>query len=116
MGLSTVMELRQYFDDMEKKEQTVSKQAYLQQRQKLNPEVFNILNRNYLRRYYSGEEGRMWRGYLVTAIDGSIGEIPNSKENRQNYGESESKNGKEVVARVNISALQIMSALFLMTK
>jgi parvulin-like peptidyl-prolyl isomerase len=39
-----------------RKEQTASKQAYLQQRQKLNPEVFTILNRNYLRRFYSGME------------------------------------------------------------
>jgi hypothetical protein len=104
-GLSTTMEIGQYFEKMERKEQTVSKQAYLQQRQKLNPEVFTILNRNYLRRFYSGGEGCMWRGYLVMATDGSSGEIPNSKENRHSYGESESKNGKEVVARANISAL-----------
>jgi hypothetical protein len=42
MGLSTVMELRQYFN----------------------------------------EEGRRRRGYLVMAIDGSSGEIPNSKKNQ----------------------------------
>jgi hypothetical protein len=90
---------------VEKKEQTVSKQAYLQQRQKLNPAVFTILNRNYLRRFYSGEEARLWRGYLLMAVDGACGEIPNSKENRQNYGESTSKHGKEVAARATISAL-----------
>ena len=40
-GLSAVMEVRHYFGAAEKEEQTVSKQDYLQQRQKLNPEVFN---------------------------------------------------------------------------
>ena len=104
-GLSTTMEVRHYFDEVKRKEQTVSKQAYLQQRQKLNPEVFNILNRNCLRRFYAGGEARLWRGYLVMATDGSSAEIPNSRENRQSYGESESRNGKDAVARANISAL-----------
>ena len=48
-GLSTAMELRHYFQEMEKAEQTVSKQDYLRRRQKLNPEVFTILNQNYLK-------------------------------------------------------------------
>jgi hypothetical protein len=52
-------------------EQTVSKRDYLKQRQKLNPEVFKILNRNYLKRFYGGREAKEWQGYLVTAVDGS---------------------------------------------
>jgi hypothetical protein len=43
-GLSTVMELRDYFEAVNKVEQAVSKQDYLKQRQKLNPEVFKLLN------------------------------------------------------------------------
>jgi hypothetical protein len=39
-GLNTTMEIRHYFQSMEKVERTVSKQDYLRQRQKLNPEVF----------------------------------------------------------------------------
>jgi histidinol dehydrogenase len=70
-GLSAVMEVRHYFQAVEKAEQTVSKQDYLRQRQKLNPEVFKILNRNYLRRFYSGREAQDWHGYLVMAVDGS---------------------------------------------
>ena len=103
-GLSTTMELRQYFQAVGKMGQAVSKQDYLRQRQKLNPEVFSILNRNYLKRFYEGPEAHMWRGYLVFAVDGSRAEIPNSEENRQVYGESINKYGK-AVARANISAL-----------
>jgi len=103
-GLSTVMEIRQYFQTAEKMEQTVSKQDYLKQRQQLNPEVFKLLNRNYLRRFYGTQEGKGWRGYLLMAVDGSRAEIPNSEENRQVYGESINKYGKQV-ARANISAL-----------
>jgi hypothetical protein len=103
-GLSTTMEVRHYFQAVEKVEQTVSKQDYLRQRQKLNPEVFKLLNRNYLKRFYSGQEALQWHGYLVMAVDGSRAEIPNSQENRQVYGESINKYGK-AVARANLSAL-----------
>ena len=101
-GLSTTMEVRHYFQAVEKIEQTVSKQDYLRRRQKLNPEVFELLNRNYLKRFYSGQEAVQWNGYLVMAIDGSRAEIPNSEDNRQTYGESINKYGK-AVARTNLS-------------
>jgi len=59
-GLSTIMELRHHFQAINKVEKTVSKQDYLRQRQNLNPEVFKILNRNYLRRFYEGQEAQEW--------------------------------------------------------
>jgi len=103
-GLSTAMEVRHYFQAMEKVEQSVSKQDYLRQRQKLNPQVFTLLSRDYLKQFYGGKQAKGWRGYLVMAVDGSRAEIPNSEENRQIYGESINKYGK-AVARANISAL-----------
>jgi hypothetical protein len=112
-GLSTTMEIRQYFQAVEKMEQTVSKQDYLKQRQKLNPEVFQLLNRNYLKQFYSGEEARLWCGYVVLAVDGSKAEIPNSEENRRVYGESSNANGKQV-ARASISAVHDVFNRFLL--
>ena len=103
-GLSTAMEIRHYFQTAEKMERAVSKQNYFKQRQNLNPEVFRILNRNYLERFYSVQEAKGWRGYLVMAVDGSRAEIPNSEENRKVYGESINQCDKSV-ARANISAL-----------
>jgi len=103
-GLSTVMEIRQYFQAVQKVEQTISKQGYLKQRQNLNPDVFKKLNGSYLERFYGSGEVKEWRGYLVMAVDGSRAEIPNSEENREVYGESINKYGKQV-ARANISTL-----------
>ena len=80
------------------------RQDYLRQRQKLNPEVFKVLNREYLQEYYKTEEAKCWNGYLVLAVDGSRAEIPNSEENRQTYGESENQYGK-AVARANFSGI-----------
>ena len=107
-GLSTAIEIRQYFQAVGKVEETVSKQDYLKQRQKLNPQVFKLLNQNYLNRFYASEEPKGWREYLVMAIDGSRAEIPNSEENRKTYGESINKYGK-AVARANMSALYDVS-------
>jgi len=112
-GLGATMEIRHYFQEMEKMEQAVSKQDYLRQRQKLNPEVFVILNRNYLKRFYDGEEVLLWHGYIVLATDGSRAEIPNSRENREVYGESINKYGK-AVARTNMSAVHDVFNRFLL--
>jgi hypothetical protein len=103
-GLSTAMEVRQYFNAIGKEEKTISKQGYLQQRQKLNPEVFKMLNRNYLKRFYEGGEAVLWNGFVVCAVDGSRAEIPNSAENRETYGASTNRHG-EAVARADVNAL-----------
>ena len=103
-GLTTVMEIMQYFNNAKKMEQMVSKQNYLKQRQKLNPEVFKVLNQEYLKSFYKSQEVKDWQGYLVMAIDGSKVEIPNSEENREVYGESETRYGKGS-ARASLSTL-----------
>jgi hypothetical protein len=103
-GLSTEIEVRQYFQGIGEAERRVSKQDYLRQRQKLNPEVFKVLNRNYLKRFYEGPEPKGWAGYLVFDVDGSRAEIPNSVENREAYGESKNQHGQGV-ARADLSML-----------
>ena len=87
-GLSTAMELRCYFNQKGCDPMAVSKQGYLQQRKKLNPEVFAYLNREYLIDFYASEEPLLWNGFLVFAIDGSKAEVPNSDENHKTFGKS----------------------------
>lgn len=84
-GKTTTMELNNYFKEIEKRENTVSKQAFSKQRQNLNPEVFVELNKDYVRRIYEQAEIKKYKGYLVTAIDGSSIEIPNTKELQEEY-------------------------------
>ena len=111
-GLSAIMEIRQYFQEVRKMEQIVSKQNYLRQRQKLNPKVFKLLNQNYLKRFYASQEVKEWQGYLVMAIDGSKVEIPNSEENRQVYSQSKTRYG-ESTARASLSSLHDVFNRFL---
>jgi hypothetical protein len=62
------------------------------------------LNRKYLQNFYEGKDVKKWHGMVVLAIDGSRVEIPNSVENRREYGESVNQYGK-AVARANFSGL-----------
>ena len=112
-GLSTTMELRQYFQAVQKVEQTVSKQDYLKQRKKLNPEVFKRLNSNYLREFYEGQKVKTGKGYVVLSIDGSRAEIPESQENRQVYGQSSTQYGK-AEARASLSVMHDVMNRFIL--
>lgn len=84
-GKTTTMELNNYFKEIEKRENTVSKQAFSKQRRNLNPKVFIELNKDYVKRIYEQSEIKKYKGYLVTAIDGSSIEIPNTKELQEEY-------------------------------
>jgi len=112
-GLSAVMEIRKFFQAAGKMEQSVSKQDYLKQRKKLNPEVFKLLNSDYLKQFYRGQEAKGWRGYLVLAEDGSRAEIPDSAENRKTYGENGNQHG-ETVSRANINTLYDVENRFIL--
>jgi hypothetical protein len=85
-GLTAAMEIRDYMKE-KGDESTVSKQAYLKQRLKLNHEVFIRLNEQYLLEFYHGIcEKDLLRGYLVLAADGSKAEVPASAENLKRFG------------------------------
>lgn len=47
-GLTTTFELRNYFKEKGDLSMQLSVQGYLQQRKRLNPEIFPYLNRKYL--------------------------------------------------------------------
>ena len=84
-GLTEAKEIRNYVQTADK--DSVSKQAWLKARQNLNPEVFRLRNDYYMKNFYeSKNEVKLWKDYLVLAIDGSKAEIPNSEENWEYYG------------------------------
>lgn len=93
-GLTTTFELRNYFNKERRSIYTVICTRYFQQRKRLNPEVFSYLNYRYLTDFYNSEEPKLWRGYLLLAIDGSKAEVPNSKENRETFGNSKNQHSK----------------------
>ena len=104
-GLTTTFELRNYFKEKGDLSMQLSVQGYLQQRKRLNPEIFPYLNRKYLMDFYRSDEPRLWKGYLLIAIDGSKAEVPNSKDNREAFGNSGNQHSGKGQVRALVSGM-----------
>lgn len=104
-GLTTTLELRNYFKDKGKLSMQLSVQSYLQQRKRLTPEIFPYLNRKYLMDFYYSDKPRLWKGYLLTAIGGSKAEVPNSRENKEIFRNSSNQYSKTGQTRALVSGM-----------
>lgn len=103
-GLSTKMEEYQFFKITGY--ESISTPGMLKQREKLNPNIFKELNDGLLDVYYQNcrDEMKMYKGYLLCAIDGSEFEIPNTKGSKKSFGVSTSGAKKtETTARAKVS-------------
>jgi hypothetical protein len=65
---------------------TYTKQSFSEARQKLLPEAFLLLNEALIQAYYAEPNFLTYKGFRLLAVDGSVLEIPNTKENRETYG------------------------------
>lgn len=98
-GLSTKMEILNFNNINNIKE--ISTPGFFKQREKLNPEAFTYLIQESLKNFYNNyeKEVKTYKGYVITAIDGSDFEIPNTKTNREKYnGKSQNQ-----CARITVS-------------
>lgn len=103
-GLSSKMEEYQFFKITGY--ESISTPGMLKQREKLNPEIFTHLNDGLLNVYYNDckNEMKLYKGYLLTATDGSEFEIPNTKVSKENFGSTTSGYKKnESAARAKVS-------------
>ena len=98
-GLSSKMEIINFNNINDIK--NISSPGLFKQREKLNPDAFIYLMQESLKEFYVGykKEVKTYKGYVLTGIDGSDFEIPNTKTSREKY------NGKQQnqCARVTVS-------------
>jgi hypothetical protein len=94
-GKTTTMEINNYFKEVNKREDRVTKQDFCKQRCRLNPKVFIQLNHEYIESFYKNSNYTTYNEYILTAIDGTILEIPNTKELQLEY-ECQSAKGENV--------------------
>lgn len=106
-GKTLTLELEEFMKKINKPK--ITKQAYSKQRKNLNPEIFVYLNNGYTKEIYKGIELKKYKEYLVLSVDGSIIELPNSKELKEYYGVQEGQKGS--VGRVRARALGIYDSL-----
>ena len=103
-GLCTNMEINNFFNKINE-DTDMSAQALLDQRLKLNPEVFIDLNNDYLQGFYEEYKDidvKTYKGYILKAIDGSDFEIPNTQKSRDAFGRVQCKTG-ESIPRTSVS-------------
>lgn len=101
-GLSSKMEIFKFNNLIDVN--SISSAGVLKQREKLDPEVFKYLKDEGLKLLYEShqKEVKTYKGYLLTAIDGTDLEIPNTKATRKKY------NGKfkdSTCARLTMSVM-----------
>ena len=107
-GRTTSMELDEYLKHKNGTyEISISKQAFSKQRQNLKPQIFIDIYKDYLEDFYHNypEEVKTYKGYKVCAIDGSLFEIPNTKELREEYKTQKNSSGDRESARARVSGI-----------
>lgn len=82
----------------------VSAPALLKQREKLNENIFKELNKESMEDFYNlfPDEVKTYKGYILTAIDGSDCEVPNTPQTRKRYKPVTAKENNQV-ARIKLS-------------
>lgn len=98
-GLSSKMEIKKFNEIKDVDNITAS--GFFQQREKLNPEAFTYLTQMSVRTFYTDfpNEVKKFKGYVLTAVDGSDFEIPNTEKARKQFN----GNQQEQCARVTVS-------------
>lgn len=99
-GLTSKMEIEDFTDLINMT--NISSPAVLKQRLKLNGKIYlDMLQENLIGFYEEfKDEVKLFNGYILSAIDGSDFEIPNTKRTRKKYNEL---HPRETVARATIS-------------
>lgn len=101
---STSNELIDYFKITDNIENTITKQAYSEQRQNISYEVFNLLNEEFIEDFYNEENYKTFHEYIVIGNDGTNVEIPNDSKLKEIFGVAKgNKNLKNPPAKASAS-------------
>ena len=107
-GRTTSMELDEYLKNKNGTyEISISKQAFSKQRINLKTQIFIDIYKDYLIDFYENypEEIKTYKGYYILAIDGSMFEIPNTKELREEFKTQKNSSGHRESARARVSGI-----------
>ena len=99
-GLTSKMEIEEFNEIINSKD--ISSPGVLKQRKKLKAEIYKDMMQKNLIGFYNEfpDEVKLFKGYILTAIDGSDFEIPNTKLTRENYNSTKNNTS---VARAHVS-------------
>lgn len=103
---SLQLELNNFFEVILKKDKGISKQAFSENRQKINPNAFIQLNDRIVDVIYKEcDEYKLWNGYRLSAIDGTTIELPNTETLRNEFGYAKNQHASVAIARASATCL-----------
>lgn len=108
---SLQIELDNFFKALPGEDCSITKQAFSEARQKISPRAFIILFQAVIRQFYE-DDFKTYRGFRLSAIDGTTMELQNTEALREAYGYAENTTTK--VARARVSGLYDVENNFLM--
>lgn len=99
-GKTAKMEIEDFNDFVDSKD--ISSVGVLKQRKKLKGEIYLDMMKSNLKDFYTlyPNDVKLFKGYIVSAIDGSDFEIPNTEVTRKNYNSTKDNTS---VARAHVS-------------
>jgi hypothetical protein len=100
-GKSLSIELLNFFNELPQTRETITKQAFSKQRQFIDSELFEDLNKKYIQAVYNDRQ-LLFHKRLLVAVDGSTAEIPNVKELIKHYGSAKASDTSAQNARVGL--------------
>jgi hypothetical protein len=102
-GMTNAMELYTYY--RLKNMENISSQAFSKARMNLDPEIFKVLNEEYIHQIYLNIEYETFKGFKILAIDGCVQQLWNEPHLKEYFGEITNKNGDIVNIRTSTSGI-----------
>jgi hypothetical protein len=99
---SLSIEIQDFFNSLEKQSECVTKAAFSIQRTKLKPVFFHVWNQclvTWFYHYYQ-DKVKLWRGFVVQAVDGSSAYLLNKEEINDHFGTHANQHTSVPMARI----------------
>ncbi|MBT2292979.1 IS4 family transposase [Paenibacillus albidus] len=110
-------EFREMFMPDSAKTTSYTKQSFSEARQKLSPVAFTLVNDELICAFYEDGDFKTYKGFRLLAIDGSVMELPNTKETQRMYGyASTSKDGFRVARALSSHLYDVENRLVICTE
>ncbi|WP_276322144.1 IS4 family transposase [Paenibacillus thalictri] len=94
---------------------TYTKQSFSEARQKLSPVAFTLLNDEIVRGFYEDGDFKMYKGFRLLAMDGSVIEVPQTKETLQTYGYATNQEGRKVARALSSHLFDVENKIAIST-
>lgn len=98
---SLQLELDDFFGEIIDPNVSVTKQAFSEARQKISPTAFVKLSDTIIKWFYKDTHFKTFKGYRILSVDGTILEVSNTENLRNEFGYTENKSMKLARARAS---------------